>query len=63
MINPYLPYIIYILALLIFVTIAGTSTLAGIFTTLIGIIVIYLLKSTGYAKEEKQTVEVTRITL
>ncbi len=63
MITPYQPYIIYILTILIFGTIAGISTFVGIFTTLLGLILMRLLKSGGYVKEIKQTVEVTRITL
>ena len=63
MVTPYLPYVIYIITLLIFATIAGASTLIGIFTTIIGYLLVKLLKAVGYLVEVKQTVEVTRLTL
>ncbi len=63
MIDPYLQYIVYIATFIIFSTIAGTTTFVSIVTSLFGMLTIKLLKSLGYAKEVKQTIEVTRITM
>lgn len=63
MITPYMPYIIYILTFLVFGTIAGASTLSSLITLVLGFILSYTLKSTGYARVTTQTVEVTRLTL
>jgi hypothetical protein len=63
LITPYEPYVIYILTLLVFGTVAGSSTLASFLTTLLSMALLPLLKSAGFVKESKQMVEVTRITL
>jgi hypothetical protein len=63
MIEPYIPYMVYFMALLIFLTIAGATAFISFFITLLGYVLTYILKSVGYLKETKQTIEVTRFTL
>lgn len=61
--NTYLDLVIYVIALLLFVTIASIRPLISITSFILIAVMRWILTSSGYVKEEKRMVEATRLTL